>query len=308
MNTPHAVRASVSGGVWLIAYVAVAVNVMVAKLVHADVACLVGILLAMPLLAGFLLASRRQPSRAICLVLVSLFFSWLGDWVGDIIEPHVLVKGVFFCVAHLCYIAAFWPFRSNGVMRRPRYLAGYVVVVTLLLMWIPPYAGRLAPALVVYGVVLGVMAVLATGVHPLTGVGGTIFAFSDMAIAVSAFVFPYRFGADGFVMISTYLLAQLMIVLGVVAASPHSPAEHDPARRGQSNKPDLSLTPACPSARKLPSVRVDVRTGMADTRRGVRHLDTAVPAPQHQAPRGVSDHCRLSPEAGIGAATEPQPR
>jgi len=64
--------------------------------------------------------------------------------------------------------------------------------------------GRLAPALVGYGVTLGVMAVLATGVHPLTGVGAMIFAFSDMAIAVSAFVFPYRFGADGFVTISTW--------------------------------------------------------------------------------------------------------
>jgi uncharacterized membrane protein YhhN len=232
MNTPQAVRASVSMRAWLCAYAVVAVEVMVAKLLHADAAGLVGIFLAMPGLAGFLLASRRRPSRAIWLVLVSLFFSWLGDWVGDIIDPHVLVKGVFFLVAHLCYIAGFWPFRSNSVLRRPRFLAGYVVVIVVLLTWVAPYAGRLAPALVVYGVTLGVMAVLATGVHPLTGVGGTIFAFSDMAIAVSAFVFPYRFGADGFVIISTYLLAQLLIILGVIAASLHPPAEHDPAGRG----------------------------------------------------------------------------
>ena len=232
MTAPQAARASVSGRAWLSAYAIVAVEVMVARLVHADVAGLVGIFLAMPVLAGFLLASVRRPSRTIWLVLVSLFFSWLGDWVGDITEPHVVVKGVFFSVAHLCYIAAFRPFRFNSVMRRPRYLAGYVVVVVMLLIWVAPYAGRLAPALVVYGITLGAMAVLATGVHPLTGVGGTIFAFSDMAIAVSAFVFPYRFGADGLVIISTYLLAQLLIILGVVAVSPHAPAEPDPAGRG----------------------------------------------------------------------------
>jgi uncharacterized membrane protein YhhN len=237
MNTPRALRGSVSERAWLSAYAIVAVEVMVAKLVHADVAGLVGILLAMPVLAGFLLASRRRPSRAIWLVLVSLFFSWLGDWVGDIVEPHVLVKGVFFCVAHVCYIAAFWPFRSRSVIRRPPYLAGYVVVVVVSLICVAPYAGRLAPALVVYGITVGVMAVLATGVHPLTGVGGAIFAFSDMAIAASAFVFPYRFGADGFVIICTYLLAQLMIILGVVATSPHTATDRGPEPRRRSAAP-----------------------------------------------------------------------
>jgi uncharacterized membrane protein YhhN len=218
MNTPQAGSALGSARSWLTAYVVVAVEVMVAKIMDADVAGLVGLLLAMPLLAGFLLASRPRPSRMIWLVLVSLFFSWLGDWVGDIVEPHVLIKGVFFSVAHLCYVAAFWPFHSNSVIRRPRYLAGYVVAVAASLVWVAPHSGRLAPALVVYGISLGVMAALATGVHPLTGVGAAIFAFSDMAIAVFAFVFPYRFGADSLVIISTYLLAQLLIILGVIQA------------------------------------------------------------------------------------------
>ena len=219
MNTPQAGRALNSARSWLIAYVVVAVELMVAKLVDAEVAGLVGLLLAMPLLAGFLLASRPRRSRMIWLVLLSLFFSWLGDWVGDTVEPQVVVKGVFFCVSHLCYIAAFWPFRATSVIHRPVYLAVYGVVVAASLAWVAPHSGRLAPALVVYGITLGVMAALATGVHPLTGVGAAIFAFSDMAIAVFAFVFPYRFGADRLVIISTYLLAQLLIILGVIQAS-----------------------------------------------------------------------------------------
>jgi uncharacterized membrane protein YhhN len=86
-------------------------------------------------------------------------------------------------------------------------------------------------ALVVYGILLGVMAALATGVHRLTGVGAATFAFSDTAIAVFAFVFPYRFGADGLVIISTYLLAQLLIILGVIAAASDTPAGQAAAGR-----------------------------------------------------------------------------
>jgi uncharacterized membrane protein YhhN len=239
MNTPQAGRAPASARSWLIAYVVVAVEVMVAKIVDAEVAGLVGLLLAMPLLAGSLLAGRLRRSRMIWLVLLSLFFSWLGDWVGDTVEPHVLVKGVFFSVAHLCYIAAFWPFRANSVIHRPGHLAAYVVVVAASLAWIAPHSGRLAPALVVYGIVLGVMAVLATGVHPLTGVGGATFAFSDMAIAVFAFVYPYRFRADSLVIISSYLLAQLLIILGVIQASSDTPAGQPQQGAGPSNKPDL---------------------------------------------------------------------
>jgi uncharacterized membrane protein YhhN len=205
---------------WLAAYVMIALADMVARLVHSEVVDLIALVLAMPALAAFLLASRPQRTRTIWLVVMSLFFCWLGDWVGDIIAPHVLIKIAFFFLAHLCYIAAFWPFRRESVLRRPLYLAAYIVVIGALLVWVAPHTGRLAPALVAYGITLAVMAILATGVHRLTGIGAAIFVISDLSIAVFVFVFPDRFAADGFVIISTYLLAQLLIILGVVAAAP----------------------------------------------------------------------------------------
>jgi uncharacterized membrane protein YhhN len=205
---------------WLIAYVVVGLGDLVARLVNAELIDFIGLVLAMPALAGVLLASRPQRTRTIWLVLVSLFFCWLGDWVGDIIQPHVLIKIVFFFLAHLCYIAAFWPFWRDSVLRRPLYLAGYVVVIGALLAWVAPYSGRLAPALVIYGITLGIMAILATGMHRLTGIGAAIFVISDLSIAVFTFVFPQRFSADGFLIISSYLMAQLLIILGVIAASP----------------------------------------------------------------------------------------
>lgn len=59
---------------------------MVAKIVDADVAGLVGLFLTMPVLAGFLLASRR-PNRTVWLVLVSLYVSRLGDWLATLSNP-----------------------------------------------------------------------------------------------------------------------------------------------------------------------------------------------------------------------------
>jgi uncharacterized membrane protein YhhN len=225
MGTPSKMTLASPARPWLIAYLVVAVADMVARLVHAEVIDLIGLVLAMPALAGVLLASRPQRTRMIWLVLVSLFFSWLGDWVGDIIQPHVLIKIFFFLLAHLCYIAAFWPFWRHSVLRRPLYLAGYVVVIGVLLAWVAPHSGRLAPALVAYGITLAVMAILATGVHRLTGIGAAIFVASDLSIAVFTFVFPDQFSADGFVIISSYLLAQLLIIIGVIAASPATAAQ-----------------------------------------------------------------------------------
>jgi hypothetical protein len=48
---------------------------------------------------------------------------------------------------------------------------------------------------------------------------------SDLSIAVFTFLFPDQFSADGFVIISSYLLAQLLIIIGVIAASPATAAQ-----------------------------------------------------------------------------------
>ena len=93
------------------------------------------------------------------------------------------------------------------MLRRPSYLALYFVVIAGLLVLTAPHSGRLAPALVAYGILLRLMAMLATGVHRLTGVGAAIFVSSHMSIAVFTFVFPDRFSVSGFVIISTYLVA-----------------------------------------------------------------------------------------------------
>jgi hypothetical protein len=60
------------------------------------------------------------------------------------------------------------------------------------------------------------MAMLATGVGRLTGIGGALFLVSDIVLAVELFVAPGAIPSALFVNMALYLPAQLMITLGVL--------------------------------------------------------------------------------------------
>ena len=67
------------------------------------------------------------------------------------------------------------------------------------------------------------MAVLATGLGATATVGGIVFIISDMSITVTSFVYPGRLEHAELLIMSTYLVAQLLLVLGVIDA-PDPPA------------------------------------------------------------------------------------
>ena len=199
---------------WLIAYVVVAVTDLVAELAHWSVVSLVALALAMPMLLGFLLTARPR-DRLTTLVAIGLVFSWCGDVFGF----AILIKIAFFLIAQLCYAGAFWPYRARSVLRRrPPVAALYGLAVLVIIVVVAPPAGVLAPAVIIYAATIGTMAVLATGISRLTAVGAAIFIVSDTIIAVTTFVVPGRLGIDTFLIMTTYLLAQTLIVLGVVRA------------------------------------------------------------------------------------------
>ena len=180
------------------------------------VVAFVTVVLAMPLLIALLPASRMGRDRMAMLVIIALFFSWLGDWLGDLLVPHVVFKIIFFFVGHIFYVMAFFPYRRSSLLYRPVPLVAYLVVIGALLAWIAPRSGILAPAVIVYGLLLVTMAVLASGLNWLTAVGSMIFVVSDLSIAVTAFAIPGVIEESELLIMSTYLVAQLMIVLGVI--------------------------------------------------------------------------------------------
>jgi uncharacterized membrane protein YhhN len=185
----------------------------------ADVADATQVLL-MPVLAAVLwLQSAAPRGRLVLLTLVALGLSWLGDSAPKLTDGDAAFLAMvgFFLLAQVAYIVAFWPYRTNSVLyqRRP-LLLGYVAAVAgLVAACVGGAAGMLVPVLV-YGALLGTMAVLATGVNLLTAVGGALFLVSDGLIALDAFAAGFDLPAQGFWVMATYVAAQSLIVAGVL--------------------------------------------------------------------------------------------
>lgn len=178
--------------------------------------------LAMPLLVVAVVAATRErpetDGRLTRLTVVALFFSWLGDTLPDVVgDDGFLVMVGMFLLAQIAYAAAFWPSWRASVLAPPRWRALlYLLVIVVLFVLCAPGAGSLLGPVAVYAVCLGLMAVLATGVHSLTGVGGALFLVSDGLIAIGQFASGLAPPGNAFWVMATYLVAQLLIVLGVL--------------------------------------------------------------------------------------------
>lgn len=180
---------------------------------------------AMPLLALALLASTRAPrAHLVRWTAVGLGLSWLGDSAPKVAGEHsFLVMVGFFLLAQVAYVVAFWPRRTASLAHRgtrgwPFPLAAYLVVLGVFLAWCVPGAGALTVPVVLYGALLVAMAVLATGVHPLAALGGALFVLSDGLIALDAFTGWYELPWHGLAVMSTYLVAQGLLVAGALGA------------------------------------------------------------------------------------------
>lgn len=176
--------------------------------------------LIVPLLAAALTAATPPPrTRLVRLVLLALAFSWLGDtapdaFVGD--TAFLVMVGCFLC-AQVAYIAAFLPYRDRSLLRRPA-VACYVLAVLLLVVACAPGAGALLVPALVYGLCLGAMAVLSTGLGPVAGAGGALFLLSDAMIALGAFADWFTPPAEGFWVMATYIAGQALLVSGTLRA------------------------------------------------------------------------------------------
>lgn len=174
----------------------------------------------MPLLAVVLVAESSTPwPRLTRLTLLALGLSWLGDTAPDLAEGDTafLVMVGFFLLAQLAYLAAFAPYAARSVLRTRRWvLVAYVAAVVGLVAACAGGADDLLVPVLVYGVCLGAMAVLATGVNGWTAWGGALFLVSDGLIALGAFAEGFDLPAEGFWVMATYVAAQALIVSGVL--------------------------------------------------------------------------------------------
>lgn len=203
-------------GFWLALYAIVSVADIIGEAADLERLRTVCLWLLMPLLAIYLLSRTGvRPGRTAGLVLAALVFSWLGDAAGD----PMLLKIAFFLVAQLIYVIALLPYWRTSVVRKPVALIPYAVVVVTLVALVAASAGELLVPVAVYGSCVGIMAVLATGLNRTAGLGGALFVVSDSLLAIDNFVDGAAIPAAGVWIMVTYLLAQLLLVRGVLRRS-----------------------------------------------------------------------------------------
>ncbi|MEB7448560.1 lysoplasmalogenase [Arthrobacter koreensis] len=187
-----------------------------ARAVEADWLAASTKLTLMPLLAAAALwgLRGRWQNGPAALVLAALLFSWIGDGAAALLPrlPELPVMLGAFGLAHLCYIRLLWKYAS--VRGFPRWALVFPLwwAAMLLVLW--PSLGSLAPAVALYGAVLGGTAATAARCSPLIATGGVLFLGSDTILAFRIFMPESMPDITSALVMLTYCAGQGMIVAG----------------------------------------------------------------------------------------------
>lgn len=176
---------------------------------------------------------RGRRPRLVELTLVALVFSWLGDSVPRLLDGDAafLTMVGFFLVAQVVYVAAFWPARRRSAAVRARWsLPIYAAALVAVVAACAGEAGMLLPAVVVYACTLATMSILAWGLGPVAGIGGVTFLVSDAMIALGAFAPSFAPPQRDFLVMVTYVAAQVLIAFAVERRAAGGTAGRDGAR------------------------------------------------------------------------------
>lgn len=165
--------------------------------------------------------------------LAGLLFSWAGDvllmfaWDGT--GTGFFMGGLAsFLLAHLCYSVAFTQHPPRGIRWQPgAALLFYAIALALVWYLWPALDNVLRVAISAYALAISTMAVLAYGMfqkltyRPATYLllGAICFIFSDSVIALDKFQSTLSIWMPRMIIMSSYILAQLLLVNGAILAS-----------------------------------------------------------------------------------------
>lgn len=184
------------------------------------------------LVVWFLLHTER--SRYRWLVIMALLCSWLGDVLLMFARQNELFfyagVGGFF-LSQLFYILVFAQFfeqQSGGFIRRkPWVILPYLLyLIGIVFLLFPKLDGFMRPIILVYGTSLIGMALAAVNLKGQVSVkafkliflGSLFFLASDSMLAINKF--HSELPLSGLWIMSTYIIAQLLIVLGLSEKKP----------------------------------------------------------------------------------------
>ena len=157
-------------------------------------------------------------------ILLALFFSWLGDIL--LLNESMFVPGLIsFLTAHIFYIYFFARTNSGQASYfklRPVMLIAVLayLIEFMYLLW--PSLGAMKIPVLLYGIAISTMLSAAIWQYQKLDdrtslfmiIGATLFVTSDSILAVNKFSSPFE--TAGIFIMTTYILAQLFIVLGAI--------------------------------------------------------------------------------------------
>lgn len=183
-----------------------------------------------PLLGFAVYAYKRFPSRNT--LLTALAFSWIGDVIllfADIAEIYFILGLVSFLISHIIFCTLFNKQHHTQVRNNLIFRIGCAVIVVYLvgmISFLLPTLGDLKIPVIIYAFVICTMLLFAldgflTWSKPgnkYIFIGAIIFIFSDSILAMNKFHSPIE--KSVFFIMLTYLVAQYLIVAGILKLNP----------------------------------------------------------------------------------------
>mgnify|MGYP003334667773 CR=1 FL=1 len=166
----------------------------------------------------------KKPSMWKDAVLLALLFSWFGDILLQ--KESMFVPGLIcFLTAHIFYIYFFVRTSSKNTSYfklRPVMLIAVLayLIEFMYLLW--PSLGAMKLPVLIYGITISTMLSAAIWQYQKLDdrtslfliIGATLFVTSDSILAINKFSSPFE--SAGVFIMTTYILAQLFIVLGAI--------------------------------------------------------------------------------------------
>ncbi len=188
--------------------------------------------LIIPALGAYFLSNSKVTTLIQKLLLVALFFSWAGDMLL-MFEPYKPVFFIFglsaFLIAHLFFIITFKKiYNKEKVKLKIGIFLFCLLIYTSLITILYPHLQRLLVPVCVYGLAISIMLLIALHLCYIKkkfagrqiAVGAGFFVISDACLAINKFYQPIPYSAV--IIMSTYALAQFLIVNGILAYNRNS--------------------------------------------------------------------------------------
>jgi uncharacterized membrane protein YhhN len=179
------------------------------------------------LMALFIVNLKLNLNRLNRLVFAGLLFSWAGDVILESSQKNgdLFIAGLLcFLLAHIMYFTAFVITAGKSVITGKRIflLVPVILYGTGLVYYLYDDLSNMRLPVILYAIVILTMIVGAINrIDKVSRVsyfmvlaGAILFVISDSAIAINKFGHPFE--SSGIVVMSTYVIAQFLIITGYI--------------------------------------------------------------------------------------------